>query len=78
MKIKSFESNHPSPRCFLLWNLELVEQLKSKEKLLNLFMSKIAKNKMQEVFKGLEVLELELISFISYMDDIIEREENER
>ena len=62
MKVKSFETNHPSPRSFLLWNLELVEQLKSKEKL--------------EVFKGLEVLELELISFISYMDDIIEKEEN--
>mgnify|MGYP003128934115 CR=1 FL=1 len=61
MKLYSEENpNHPNPRCFLLWLLAEVEQIKNDY------------SELDSIHSRLYELEREIISFVSFMDDLFE------
>ena len=65
MKLYSEENpNHPNPRCFLLWLLSVVEQIKQG--------TDVSDDLPPSIHSRLDELEREIISFVSFMDDLYE------
>ena len=78
MKLYSEENpNHPKPRCFLLWVLGEVESIKNKlvkeVGLHNSIHSRLLDELERSIHPRLDELEREIISFVSFMDDLVER-----
>jgi hypothetical protein len=71
MKLYSEENpNHPNPRGFLLWTLGVVGEIKE-----GTDESADVHWHLALTHSRLDELEREIISFVSFMDDLVEREE---
>tara|TARA_R100001530_G_scaffold14068_1_gene12822 strand:- start:916 stop:1125 length:210 start_codon:yes stop_codon:yes gene_type:complete len=65
--VNPFSKNHPNPRCFLFWVLDEVESIKNK------LVKEVGLH--NSIHSRLDELERELVSFISFMDELVDIEE---